>query len=122
MKLTSIKEFMNEHYRVDEKSQEELIKYYEKNLEKVKTVYRDDDLKKEYISFAQGQLDAVKSGGMKELQKFWKNNKVNEADNKKTLLSFWNSSAEVLKLLDDEDNKKMKDCLKDIDKIISKIK
>ena len=48
--------------------------------------------------------------------------RVNEADNKKTLLSFWNSSAEVLKLLDDEDNKKMKECLKDIDKIISKIK
>ena len=62
MKLTSVKEFINEHYRVD------------------------------------------------------------EDDNKKTLLSFWNSSAEVLKLLDDEDNKKMKDCLKDIDKIISKIK
>lgn len=62
MKLTSVKEFMNEHYRVD------------------------------------------------------------ESDNKKIIESFWNSSAEVLKLLDDEDNKKMKDCLKDIDKIISKIK
>jgi hypothetical protein len=50
----------------------ELIKHYAKNLEKVKKVYGGDCLGKSYIDFAQGQLDAVVTGGMDSLLEYWK--------------------------------------------------
>ena len=44
-------------------TQEELIQYYEKNLEKVKKNYNEKDFKeKRYIIYAKWQLRAVKNG------------------------------------------------------------
>ena len=55
-------------------SNEKLVAYYEKNLETVKAMYKDDWRKASYIQYAEGQLEAVKRGGMEELKKFWAEN------------------------------------------------
>jgi hypothetical protein len=51
------------------KTKEELISYYEKHLEKVKSVYRTDtisnhmnDRNAEYVKCAEEDLEAVKNG------------------------------------------------------------
>lgn len=44
------------------KTQEELIEYYEKMLEKVKAAYSGDCRKGEYIKYAEDNLEAVKNG------------------------------------------------------------
>lgn len=44
------------------KTKEELISYYEKQLEKVIAAYKNDHRKEEYIKHAEEQLEAVKNG------------------------------------------------------------
>jgi hypothetical protein len=44
------------------KTKEELLKYYEKQLEKVTNTYKDDHRKEEYIKQAEENLEAVKNG------------------------------------------------------------
>ncbi|MER2008818.1 MAG: hypothetical protein ABS939_15310 [Psychrobacillus sp.] len=44
------------------KTKEELIKYYEKQLEKVVSSYKDSHKGEEYIGYAEEQLEAVKNG------------------------------------------------------------
>jgi phosphopantothenate synthetase len=44
------------------KTKEELISYYEKQLEKVIKAYENDHRKEEYINYAKEQLEAVKNG------------------------------------------------------------
>ena len=57
------------------KTQEELIKYYENNLNKVISFWGGDKIRGEdYIVYARKMLEAVKKGGMEELIKFWNSN------------------------------------------------
>ncbi|MWV44942.1 hypothetical protein GRF59_15070 [Paenibacillus sp. HJL G12] len=44
------------------KTREELIKYYEKQLEKVVSAYGNDSRKEEYINHAKENLEAVRNG------------------------------------------------------------
>ncbi|MFD0587781.1 hypothetical protein ACFQZE_07185 [Paenibacillus sp. GCM10027627] len=44
------------------KTKEQLIAYYEKQLEKVIDTYKNDHNKIEYIKHAEEQLEAVKNG------------------------------------------------------------
>ncbi|MGC6586626.1 hypothetical protein [Paenibacillus sp. FSL W8-1287] len=44
------------------KTREELIRYYERQLEKVTKAYENDSRKEEYISYAKENLEAVKNG------------------------------------------------------------
>lgn len=44
------------------KTKEELIIYYERQLEKVIDTYKDDHRKEEYIKCAKENLEAVKNG------------------------------------------------------------
>ncbi|MEK4427797.1 hypothetical protein MHB54_00910 [Paenibacillus sp. FSL M7-0802] len=44
------------------KTKEELIKYYEKQLEKVVGAYGNDSRKEDYINHAKGNLEAVING------------------------------------------------------------
>lgn len=44
------------------KTREELIKYYERQLEKVISAYGNDHRKEEYIKLAKENLEAVKNG------------------------------------------------------------
>jgi hypothetical protein len=44
------------------KTKEELIKYYERQLEKVIAAYGNDHRKEDYIKYAEEQLEAVKNG------------------------------------------------------------
>lgn len=44
------------------KTREELIKYYERQLEKVTKTYENDSRKEEYINYAKENLEAVKNG------------------------------------------------------------
>lgn len=59
------------------KSQEELVKYYTRNLKKVESLFKDattclqKDKAKGCIRFAKMQLKCVKLGGMPLLIKFW---------------------------------------------------
>lgn len=43
-------------------TQEQLVKYYEAKLEKVKGAYSNDCRKESYIKFAEKELEAVKNG------------------------------------------------------------
>lgn len=52
---------------------DKLVVKYEKKLEKVTSLWSGDDEKsKEYVAYAQGELDAVKAGGLDALKKYWK--------------------------------------------------
>lgn len=44
------------------RTQEELIAYYEKQLEKVISAYKDSHKGEDYINYAREQLEAVKNG------------------------------------------------------------
>jgi hypothetical protein len=44
------------------KTQEQLIAYYEKQLEKVISSYKDSHKGEDYIQYAKEQLEAVKNG------------------------------------------------------------
>lgn len=44
------------------KTQEELINYYERQLEKVIDAYGNDHRKEDYINLAKADLEAVKNG------------------------------------------------------------
>lgn len=44
------------------KTQEQLISYYEKQLEKVTSTYENDHRKEDYIKQAKEDLEAVKNG------------------------------------------------------------
>jgi hypothetical protein len=47
-------------------------RYYEKNLEKVKKVHGDSCKGEEYVTFAKGQLEAVRKNGEEGLLSFFK--------------------------------------------------
>ena len=58
----------------------ELIDRYTKKLNDVTKEWgKLGDRGQDYIDFAQGELDAVKKGGLEELKKFWKSHNMNEA-------------------------------------------
>jgi hypothetical protein len=44
------------------KTKEQLISYYERQLEKVIIAYGNDHRKEDYITYAKEQLEAVKNG------------------------------------------------------------
>lgn len=60
-----------------EKSDADLIKFYENRLQAVRQAWKGRD---DYINFAKGELAAVKSGGMNALIKFWKSQKNMKID------------------------------------------
>lgn len=51
---------------------EQLLKKYEENLEKVKALWGNDELKgTKYVEYAEAQLEAVKNSGYDGLMKFY---------------------------------------------------
>lgn len=55
---------------------EQLIRKYEQNLEKVKALYSGDFRKEKYIKFAEEQLEAVRRGGIDELMRFYEKHRA----------------------------------------------
>ena len=50
---------------------EKLIAHFESMLEKTKAQYGDDERFDNRVKFAEGQLEAVRAGGIEALKKFW---------------------------------------------------
>lgn len=52
-------------------TQEQLVAYYEANLQKVVAKYGNDDKSAEYVQYAEDQLNAVRAGGLDGLKLLW---------------------------------------------------